>query len=212
MIPLRRQPQDTMTEPQPDLLMDILLGVLAPLLMAGSITDIQVARLATRQAIDAYTAHGQDQLITVAQIVGFALTALDDLRLSMQPDLSLSMKLRLRGNANALGRAALRNTEALQKSRPPVAEPKDSRTEPAAPAPSQRPEASPPEPDEQQNRLRWAAGMTAVAADLRARPGQAASDQHRSDQLWAEVLTDLAGELRGHGKAGLLRSTSLATG
>ena len=55
--------------------------------------------------------------MTIGQILAFALTALDNLRLSMAPDLSLSMKLKLRGNANALNRCARDNSKLLEKAR-----------------------------------------------------------------------------------------------
>jgi hypothetical protein len=98
-------------------MMELILGILAPLLMAGSITDLQCARLAAAEAIAAYNATGPNQLITTGQILAFAFTALDNLRLSMAPDLSLSMKLKLRGNANALNRSAAANTKLLEKAR-----------------------------------------------------------------------------------------------
>jgi hypothetical protein len=95
----------------PSHLMAFILGLLAPLLMTGSLTDISLARLAAAEAIAAY---GKGNLMTIGQILAFALTALDNLRLSMPPDLSLSMKLKLRGNANALNRSARDNTQILE--------------------------------------------------------------------------------------------------
>ena len=108
-----------MTEPQtehaPSHLMDFLLAALVPIFTAGSLTDIQHARLAAQEAIAAYTVRGQQKLVTIAQIVAFALAALDTLRLSMPAELPLSMKLKLRANANALNRAARDNTQTLEK-------------------------------------------------------------------------------------------------
>jgi hypothetical protein len=89
-----------MTEtPPPNLLMEFILSLLTPFLMTGGITDIDLARRATAETIAAYKVTGQDQLVTIAQIIAFALTSLDNLRLSLPQDLSLSMKLKLRGNA-----------------------------------------------------------------------------------------------------------------
>ncbi|MDB5400232.1 MAG: hypothetical protein JWQ55_2250, partial [Rhodopila sp.] len=88
-----------MTEPTPSPLMEFILTLLTPFLMTGGITDIHLARLAANEAIAAYTGETPTQLITIGQILAFALTALDNLRLSLPPDLSLSMKLKLRGNA-----------------------------------------------------------------------------------------------------------------
>jgi hypothetical protein len=98
-----------------DLLIEFVLSLIVPLLMTGCIVDIALARLAALETIAAYKARGQGELVTIAQIVGFALAALDNLRLSTAADLSLTMKLRLRGNANALNRASQRASIALQR-------------------------------------------------------------------------------------------------
>jgi len=44
--------------------------------------------------------------VKIAQIIAFGMAAMDNLRLSMAPDLSLSMVARLRAGANALNRSA----------------------------------------------------------------------------------------------------------
>ena len=106
-----------MTETDTDALMDILPDLLAPLLMTGAAADPVRARRAAEQAIGQYRTDcrtgTQGELVTIGQIVAFALTAIDNLRLSMSDDVSMTMKLRLRGNANALNRASLRAVEAL---------------------------------------------------------------------------------------------------
>jgi hypothetical protein len=105
----------THAEPaQPNYLMTFIIGILEPLLMTGGLVD---ARLAATQAIAAYNANTQTELVTIGQILAFALTALDNLSLSAAPGLSLSMKLKLRGGANALNRSARDNTKLLDKSR-----------------------------------------------------------------------------------------------
>jgi len=103
--------------PPSGLLMECLLSLIAPLLMAGCTGDIGLARLAAIEVLAAYQARSQGQLVTAAQIVAFALAALDNLRLSAAADLSLSMKLRLRGGANALNRSAQQNSRALDQAR-----------------------------------------------------------------------------------------------
>ncbi len=94
-------------------LLSCLLGLLTPLLMTAGLTDVALARRAAAEAIAAYRAAGADQLVSIAQIVGFALASLDNLRLSATPEQSVSMTLRLRGNANALNRAAQQATATL---------------------------------------------------------------------------------------------------
>jgi hypothetical protein len=122
----------TASAPPPNHLLEYILGVLAPFLMAGSITDIHFARLAATEAIAAYKADGQAELVTIGRILAFALTALDNLRLSVAPDLSLSMKLKLRGNASALDRSARSNTRMLADTRRQLTPPDPSIAEQAA--------------------------------------------------------------------------------
>ncbi|MDR3529974.1 MAG: hypothetical protein P4L90_05385 [Rhodopila sp.] len=218
-----------MTDPAQDqpsgLLMEFILGLLAPLLMAGSITDMHLARLAAQEAVAAYKARGQGELMTIGQILAFALTALDNLRLSMAPDLSLSMKLKLRGNANALNRAARDNSETLERARretsplePSLAEQAamaiwdETETEPAEtsgpaeiPAPEHEAEATPavqpvtmpdaPASTDQQNRLHWSRAMRTEAARLQAGTEHVPPAQRKANLLWVDVLTGVANDL-----------------
>ncbi len=100
-----------------DFLVEFVVGVLAPLFMAGCSGDLSFARLSVIETINAYQARTQAELVMIAQIIGFGMAAMDNLRLSMDPGISLSMKLRLRGGANALNRAAQQNARALEKVR-----------------------------------------------------------------------------------------------
>ncbi len=102
--------------------MEFVLAVLASM-MAPTLAGHQLARLAAQEAIDAYRPHGTHELVTIGQIVAFAVTALDTLRLSMPRDVSLSMKLRLRGNANGLNRSSRDCTRLLETARLPAKAP-----------------------------------------------------------------------------------------
>jgi len=97
-------------------LLECVLGFLTPLLMAGCSCDLGHARMAAIETLASYQARTQAELVKIAQIIGFGLIAMDNLRLSMA-DVSLSMRLRLRGGANALNRSAQQNNRALDKSR-----------------------------------------------------------------------------------------------
>jgi hypothetical protein len=108
-----RRPNPSMIEPMTEttgFMLGFVLSLLAPFLAAGSITDPALIRLAAAETIAAYNAPSPDRLIAIAQTVAFALTSVDNLRLSLPAGLSLSMKLKLRGNANALQRSAQRRT------------------------------------------------------------------------------------------------------
>jgi hypothetical protein len=217
------QSHTTMTETKTDALLEILLGFLTPLLMIGSTTDTTLARVAAQQAIAEHRAQTHGELVTIAQIVAFALTALDNLRLSVAADLSLPMKLRLRANANGLNRASLQATKILDKARLALEPATADWMEPPEPEP---PPAETPVPEpvsstlpvQQQNRCHWANAMTTVAAELQAASAQVPPTQRKSDQL-CEVLSNVATELRqpdaaptppGRSKADLFRTTLMA--
>jgi len=99
------------------LLMNLIVAFLAPMFISVSGGDINYARMAAIETVNAYRARNHADLIAIAQIVAFGLAALGSLSLSMADDISLSMTLRLRGNANALNRSAEQNRRALTASR-----------------------------------------------------------------------------------------------
>jgi len=199
-------PDDTHAIPDrpSDLLMEFILGLLAPLLMAGCISDIGLARLAVLETVAAYKARGQGELVTIAQIVGFALAALDNLRLSAADDLSLTMKLRLRGNANALNRNSLRASITLDRpwlgSDPLVrgaAEPAAQIDDPGQhdPDPAGQPAAS-HEVTSTQAQPAHASAAPQQEPTVAAWPDKPAalSADRRRELLWATAMTDVATE------------------
>jgi hypothetical protein len=139
----------------------IILALLTPFLMTGGAPEA-LARQAASETIAGRTA--PETLLAVAQSTAFALTAIDTLRLSLPPDLSLSMKLRLRGNANALNRSSQRSQPPAETT--PVGDP--------VPAPAEDPTAT------------IAALETAKTLVKQAKPG--------ADAAWAEAMTDVAAE------------------
>lgn len=161
-----------MSQPTPiTLFQAVIVGCLTPILAADSDT--------AQQAIDAYKPTGEDQSLTVAQIIAFALTGLNSVRLSMSRDLSASMKLKLRGNANALARSARQATFNLADQRRSVA---------AASRPAD------PENHTEIN-LEAAAGILASVDITRADPEAPAGDADRQiDLSWANAMTDVAAE------------------
>ncbi len=100
-----------------DCVLGNILGFMLPffLLAAGGNPDL--ARAAIKELIDAYQASTPEQLDLVGRIIGFSTAALDNLRLSMVPNLSDTKVLRYRCNAVTLSRSsdqALKILEALQ--------------------------------------------------------------------------------------------------
>jgi hypothetical protein len=157
----------TMLEPA-NLLLEFVVGLLIPFLPTD---QPALARRAAEETIAAYKAQGPDQLVTVGRLVTFALAALDTLRLSTPPDLSLTLKLKLRRNAGTLNLASERANATLERQR--QATPQRDATETRAALAQARhevrqahaePTASPPSPQD----LTWATAMSQVAAEFTA--------------------------------------------
>jgi hypothetical protein len=104
-----------------EILLDLIVAFLAPMFLSVSGGDIGFARMAAIETVNAYRARSSVDLIAIAQVIACGLTALGSLSLSMADNLSLSMTLRLRGNAVALNRAAELNRRALKDSLPKTA-------------------------------------------------------------------------------------------
>ena len=195
-----------MTETKTDALLEILLALLIPIL---STADPALARRAAQQAIDEYRADTHGRACHYRPDRRFpAVTALDTLRLSMAAELSNSMKLKLRGNANALSKVSHHATQTLEKARHAAdwADTPEPEPIPAEPVPTTL-------PPQEQNRRHWANAMTTVAAELQAKAAHVPAAQRQSDQLWVDVLTNVATGLRQPGarKAELFRTTLLAS-
>ncbi|WP_428487367.1 hypothetical protein [Rhodopila sp.] len=107
-----------------DVLISLLINLLAPMFLCGSGGNVEFARLAARETVEAYRVSSRMDLLAVAQIVAFGLAALGSLSLSMADGIGLPMMLRLRGNAASLNRAAEQNRRALERSQaaPPATE------------------------------------------------------------------------------------------
>ena len=115
----REQPATADPDVRPsttDILMNLIVAFLAPMFLAASGGDVALARTAAIETVDAYRIRNHADLVSIAQVIAFGLAALGSLSLSMADGLSLSMVLRLRGNANALDRAAERSRRALRES------------------------------------------------------------------------------------------------
>jgi hypothetical protein len=98
------------------ILLNLIVTLLAPMFLGLTAGDIGLARMAALETVNAYRARDHADLIAIGQIIGFGVAALTSLSLSMAGDISPSMVLRLRGNANACNRSAEQNRRALSKS------------------------------------------------------------------------------------------------
>jgi hypothetical protein len=97
------------------LLMGLIVTLLAPTFLGVTAGDLTFARMAAIETINDYRARNNADLMAIAQIIACGLAALGSLSLSMDDDISLSMTLRLRGNAVALNRSAEQNRRVLNQ-------------------------------------------------------------------------------------------------
>jgi hypothetical protein len=180
-----------------DIILNLIVTLLAPMFLTAANGDLDFARRAALETINSYRARNHAELIAVAQILGCGLAALGSLSLSMADDISLVMTLRLRGNANALIRAAELPRRTLREDPAPTAEPFDpdpefdeaqviasvkatqqrvaavqqpdpQNHEPPPPAPAQPVPTPAHALTEQQCHAMWAASMAEVAAEYTA--------------------------------------------
>jgi hypothetical protein len=101
-------------------ILDTVLGHLAPHFMASTGNDLPKARHAASRLLAAYNAETEDEISLAAEIISFSFNALEALSEAADPELSLTRKLRLRGNAVSLSREShksQRKLDQLQRTR-----------------------------------------------------------------------------------------------
>jgi hypothetical protein len=208
-----------------DVFMHLIVAFLAPMFLAVSGGDLHHARLAAIETVNTYRSRDPMDLLSIAQIVAFGLTTLSSLSLSLAEDLSLSMMLRLRGNATALNRATEKCRKALREAGPAGllpqhlpdpdaggeeylneetvlanlsrAEHRIAEREAPAAAP-QPPAATPAEAAERQHRTAWAAGMILVAREVTANLESLSPTQRQAATIQAAAMTEAANDLMSH--------------
>jgi hypothetical protein len=177
----------------------LIITLLAPTFLGVCHGDIGLARSAAIETINAYRARTQPDLIAAAQIIDFGLAALSSLSLSMAGDVSASMALRLRANANACNRAAEQNRRALGKSQANDGSAQHQPVEiPASPAeytPPSEADVFLPAAAEQLLAAESRARLHPKTAILPALPPAPASTARRHQEMWAIVMAKEASEL-----------------
>jgi hypothetical protein len=100
-----------------------IVAFLAPLFLVAATSDLHTAKEAAGAILSSYGARTNRELRFAALSIAFGFGALDALSRSANPELVLNQVLRLRGNANALNRAAQQNEARLEKlqNQPPLA-------------------------------------------------------------------------------------------
>ena len=200
-IHTRQNPQPDRPHARSDFLLTLIVTLLAPIFLGVTGGDIGLARMAALETVNDYRARNNADLIAVAQIVGFGLAALGSLSLSMADDISLSMTLRLRGNAVSCNRAAEQNRRARlahqdePQPRPP-AEPQSIEDEPA-PQPDAflNPDAAQLLATESRARLEQTAGHNPVPTPTQTATRTPAEKRHQ--EMWAIAMAKESSEITG---------------
>jgi len=193
-----------------DFLLNLIVSILAPIFLGVTGGDVNLARMAAIQAVNTYRVRHCADLIAVALIIAYGLAALNSLSLSFGEEVSLSMVLRLRNNANALNRSAEQNRRAMRSHvEPAVTEMMAPPEPPALPeTPGDVPEAEPFLSDaaeallaaEARDRLsgprpQAAAEPVARAADPVAETAGDAASEKRLREMWAIAMVKDAADI-----------------
>ncbi|WP_158921758.1 hypothetical protein [Acidisphaera sp. S103] len=194
---------------QPDLtecLFSTILGFTLPFYLAGAGGNVGAANKAVVELVAAYGAVTAPELDLVGRLVGFSAAAMDNLRLSMQADLSDAKVLHYRGNAVALGRLAeqcRKALEAMQTKREqasatrPMPQPRPAPVAPPKPPlppremPPAQPQASTPmvedDPQFTYDIETMKRNARAMIADLQARGRALGPDSPEASIAWMEL-------------------------
>ncbi|HEX4365300.1 MAG TPA: hypothetical protein VH023_00650 [Rhodopila sp.] len=206
------QPEAQPTNP----LMALIVALLAPTFLGVTAGDLTLARMAAIQTINDYRARNHADLIAIAQIIACGLAALGSLSLSMDDDISLSMTLRLRGNAVALNRSVEQNRRVLQqpiRDNPPphyaepAPQPEDAFLSPEAAQilareaesrlqtpPEQATDQAPTTGDKRHQEM-WAIAMVNEAAEITASLPHLPPAERSAASIRAAALSNTANEL-----------------
>ncbi|WP_158929123.1 hypothetical protein [Acidisphaera sp. S103] len=185
------QPEAHPTNP----LLTLVVTLLAPTFLGVTAGDLTLARMAAIQTINDYRARNHADLIAIAQIIACGLAALGSLSQSMDDDISLSMTLRLRGNAVALNRSAEQNRRVLQQPIRDTPTPYHAETTPEPPA---------EDDDDQPREFLSPAAAQILAREAETRlltPPEQTADQalitgdKRHQEMWAIALVNEASEI-----------------
>jgi hypothetical protein len=205
-------------------LINLVITLLAPFFLAAADGDIGFARSAAAETIESDRRQTNADLITIALIIAFGLTALASLCQSTQDDLSPALALRLRSNASACNRAAEHNRRALKEYRPgpgpgtpPPTPPEPDPvtligqlTETSKRAADHLATYASPAQDTRHHQAAWAASAARVAAQSIADFDNMSPEQRRKATVWAETLNACAKDLMSCEPAPRLRPGDIA--
>jgi hypothetical protein len=130
-------------------MLDTVLGHLAPHFLATTNGDLPAARHAAGHLLAAYNATTEEELGLAGEVVTFTFHALEALSEAAALDLPINQKLRLRGSAVSLSREAhkaQRKLDQLRKARLTVSAQPETQASPTTPEKLGTPEPAPEKP------------------------------------------------------------------
>jgi hypothetical protein len=162
-------------------LLNLVLAQLTPLFLEAAGNDTTLARTAAQDAVAGFRPRTSCDLLHAAQAIAFTAAALASLNQSMRADTPPVLAIRLRANANALGRTAERARKAITPNRPALAHPSE-----------------PPAPPQSTTRMQaaWAAAFADVAEEVTASLPNLSPEERRLATIRANALTAAARTLR----------------
>ena len=191
-----------MSQPQPtaiDCIFEHILGFMLPFLLSSAGGDANMVRTTIQDLAQAYNAATATELELVGRLLGFSIVAMDNLRLSMNRDMSDTKVLRYRSNAVALSRAGeqcRKILEVMQGNRKPAAKPMNIPSPSIAPAP---PPNQAPEKNQQPR----------IAAAVPSKPGSLSTCPAGSEAAKREARMLLAVFAQNGGTSALSTTTFL---
>ena len=99
-----------------NILTNLIVTFLTPMFLATTGGDLNQARAAATETVNAYTARHPADLLLIGQSIALGLAVLSSISLSMAENIPITLILRLRGNAVSLHRAADKCRQALPES------------------------------------------------------------------------------------------------
>jgi hypothetical protein len=98
--------------PKQSACLDTVIGFLLPYFAAAA-ADLRSARADVVETLVSYGTRTRAEFLQAAQIIALSMTTLEVLHEARTMEMSQSMRIRHRGNANSLNRAAVRTQKAL---------------------------------------------------------------------------------------------------
>jgi hypothetical protein len=184
-----------------DAFMNLIVTVLTPMFLAAASGNLNQARAAAIQTVNAYTGRDAASLLLIAQSIAFSLAVLSSISLSMAESIPIVLILRLRGNAASLHRAGDKCRRALAETAPETADLATADAPmpmPESPLDIPTPKTSPrlaPRTRDEHHRAAWSSAMTDVANEIAAEFTGLPQAERRTASLRVTALNTTASHL-----------------